>query len=125
MANFEIHHNANGIYEIDTIGSFRDSDTEYLIEMLANIHESRETNYLYIDLSQHHVLPLRALGSTILNFYREQVYQAPLFIALIVQPSLAQVLTSVIKTLMRRELVQVFTEPERAYQWLEIERQKQ
>lgn len=125
MAEFKTSYGIDDIHEIIIIGNFQEDDTEYLAALLEDIYNPDEAKYVYIDFSQHHILPLRALGSTILRFYRDRVHQTPIFIALVVQPSLGRVLNSVIKTLMHRELVQIFTDANRAYQWLELEREKQ
>jgi len=124
MSDFEIQYPNNDIYKINVIGSFKNSDAEYLSEQWQEIYDPNHSAYVCIDLSHDYVLPLRTLGLALLRFYRNTVRKSPMFIALIVQPAIARVLDSVLKTLMRRELVQTFAIEERAKQWLMLEQKK-
>ena len=124
MSDFEILHQNNGIYRINVIGNFKDSDAEYLSEHLGKIYDANDPSYVSIDLSNYYVLPLRTLGLALLRFYRSSSEQSPTFIALIVQTSIAQVLGSMLKTLMSRELIQTFTYETAAEKWLMLEQKK-
>jgi hypothetical protein len=125
MAQFETNYLAEGIYQVFAVGSFKEEDTETLSSLLYEIYEPESASYVIINLSKNYVLPLQSLGARILRFYREITNNAPMYIAIIVQPSLAQVLGCVLKTLMRREWVQTFTDTKLAQQWLALEQKKQ
>lgn len=125
MAEFEMHYRTDGLFEVDVKGSFKDEDVTYLGQVLRDAYNPSHANYNLVDLSDNHVLPLRILGGEILRIHRDMADGAPMFIALVVQASIAQVLGSVLKTLMRREEVQAFTDVKLAMQWLALERKKQ
>jgi len=75
-------------------------------------------------LRDNHALPIRILATEIKRYYRERVGQAPLYLAIIVELSVAQVMTTVLKTLVHRDSIQLFTSSEKANQWLMLERNK-
>jgi hypothetical protein len=125
MADFEIYTQGNGSYQLIGTNYFQDSDIVYLSEVLQEIYDVKYPTYVELDLSEYRVLPLQKLGSVILLLYRQDIHAAPMYIAIIVKSSMAQVLGAVLKTLMRRDMVQTFTNSKQAQQWLALERSKQ
>lgn len=126
MSEIEQHQQADGIFYLRPEKSFSEERVEQVIETLKSLHHGTEPTYIILDLGDNYVLPIRTLASAIRSFYRNiPPTNAPIFIAMIVEKSMIQVMDSVFKTLMRREAIQPFTETKRAKQWLMLERLKQ
>lgn len=126
MAEIEQHQQADGTYYIGAKNLLVETDIEQTIEALKSVYQPTQACYVILDLADNFVLPIRVLSSQIRLFHQEiSSTNAPLFLALIIEPSLIQMIETVFTTLMRRDLIQPFIEMKRAKQWLTLERMKQ
>jgi len=126
MLEIEQYQQADGVYFLRPEKILTEETTVYVIETLKSIYRGSEATYIILNLENNYTLPIRKLATDIRSFYRSiPPTNSPMFIAVIVENSMIQVMDSVLKTLMRREAIQAFNEMSRAKQWLMLERLKQ
>lgn len=115
---------ANGIHLIRVDTPLEEQSIHEIVDILTQVYQPTQATYVIVDLSDSYVLPIRMLAAEIKRCYREYVGEAPLYLAIIVELSVAQVMTTVLKTLMRRDPIQLFTGSATAQEWLILERNK-
>jgi hypothetical protein len=127
MSHIAYHQAADGTHVIDILSEFSGAEAQEVIDILAEIAVNARTTpaYCMIDMRGHYVLPLREFSAQLKRLYREMPENQPLFVAMVVDASVISVLSTIVKTLVRRESIQYFVEPDKAYMWLGIERTKQ
>ena len=76
-----------------------------------------------LNLESHYHLPLREFAEELRTVYKS-LDSNKLKLALVVQPSMVNVLEVVVKTLVSRQHIHYFTMSARAYLWLNLERKK-
>lgn len=81
--------------------------------------------FIYIDMSSVQMYSLRYLATELRNLLREQQSSAPLHIAIVINESLVDLTSSLLKTILRRDFVQYFVTPAKARLWLTMEKNKQ
>lgn len=122
MSQIHHHYQANGIHLIEIEPQLEEAQVRELVGLIVQLYQPTHANYIILDLRGTYTMPIRALATEIKRCYREYVDEAPLFLAMVVEISVAQVLTTVLQTLTRRESIQMFTIPDAANQWLQLER---
>lgn len=127
MSHIAYHQSADGTHTIDILSEFGSAEAQEVIDILAEIAMSAggEPAYSLIDMRGHYVLPLRDFSSQLKRLYREISENQPLFLAIVVDASVVSVLSTIVKTLIRRDSIQYFTQADKAHLWLSIERKKQ
>jgi hypothetical protein len=126
MSHIEQYQLGDGTYCIRTKDLLIEADVEQIIDTLKSIYQNTQATYVILDLQENYVLPIRILATQIRLYYKElPTTNAPLFVAMLVEPSLVQMMGTILTTLMKRDAIQPFTEMKRAKQWLMLERMKQ
>lgn len=123
MLHISHRHHVDGIHVIDIEAQLRENHIQEIIAILEQVYHATEPTSVILDLRGSHMLPIRVLASQIKRCYRGLIGHAPLHLAIVVEPSIIQVMKSVMKTL-RNEHIDLFTESESANQWLMMERYK-
>ena len=117
----------NNVHELIFTEASRRS-TDQLIEMLANFYrqEQQEQIYLLLDMRQSGMLPLRYLTVEMRRLNEQYAKHAPIFIALVLEDvNLIEVTSALMRTIMRRDSAQYFTDIDKARLWLNLEQIKQ
>lgn len=127
MSHIAYHQNADGIHTIDILSEFGGAEAQDVIDILAEIAltSAGQPAYGLIDMRGHYVLPLRDFSAQLKRLYREIPENQPLFLAMVVDASVVSVLSTIVKTLIRRDSIQYFVQADKAHLWLSIERNKQ
>ena len=126
MQSFNYHQTPEGIHVINSketkSGIIAVDD---VIEMLQEIQHnaSGKPVYVVLNLEEHYHLPLREFAEELRSVFKS-VDSSKLKLALVVQPSMVNVLEVVVKTLVSRQDIHYFTMTARAYLWLNLERKK-
>ena len=107
------------------LAEFGAEEAQEAIDILGQIAMSQSPAYALIDMRGHYVLPLRDFSAQLKRLYRDLPETQPLFLAMVVDSSVVGVLSTIVKTLVRRETIQYFTNMDKAKMWLSIERTKQ
>jgi|GEM_PF-6761631 len=124
MSSLDYHESADGIHII-TLNTTREFDPEVITDLLGEIHHFAygKPAYIMLNLEAHYRLPLREFVTELKHFYK-RVDGSNLRIALVAQPSVVNVLQTMVKTLVTRESIQYFTVTDSAAQWLLLEIKK-
>jgi hypothetical protein len=125
MSHISYHQTVEGTHVIDVLSEFGAEESQEAIDILGQIAMNQSPAYGLMDIRGHYVLPLRDFSAQLKRLYREMPEGQTLFIALVVDASVIGVLSTIVKTLIRRDSIQYFTNVEKAKMWLTIERNKQ
>jgi hypothetical protein len=125
MSHISYHQNGEGTHIIDVLTEFGAEESQEAIDILGQIAMNQSPAYGLMDIRGHYVLPLRDFSAQLKRLYREMPEGQTLFIALVVDASVIGVLSTIVKTLIRRDSIQYFTNVDKAKMWLAIERNKQ
>ena len=125
MSHVTYHQSGEGTHVIDVLSEFGAQEAQEAIDMLGQIAMSQSTGYALMDMREHYVLPLRDFSAQLKRLYRELPEGQTLFVAMVVDASVVSVLSTIVKTLVRRDSIQYFTNMDKAKMWLSIERMKQ
>jgi hypothetical protein len=127
MSHIAYHQSADGTHTIDILSEFGSAEAQEVIDILAEIASNSAGHPAFglIDMRGHYVLPLRDFSAQLKRLYRDMHDEQPLFLAMVVDASVVSVLSTIVKTLIRRDSIQYFTQADKAYLWLSIERSKQ
>jgi hypothetical protein len=125
MSHIIYHQSGEGTHVIDVLAEFGSEESQGVIDILMQVGMSQSPAYGLIDMRGHYVLPLRDFSAQLKRLYRDLPENQPLFLAMVVDASVVSVLSTIVKTLVRRESIQYFTNIDKAKMWLSIERNKQ
>jgi hypothetical protein len=125
MSHVTYHQHSEGTHVIDVLSEFGAQEAQEAIDMLGQIATSQSPAYALMDMREHYVLPLRDFSAQLKRLYREMPEGQTLFVAMVVDASVVSVLSTIVKTLVRRDSIQYFTNMDKAKMWLSIERTKQ
>jgi hypothetical protein len=117
----------NNVHELAFTEASRRS-TDQLITILADFYRNpqSESIYLLLDMRDSGMLPLRYLTLEMRRLNEEYLNHAPIYIALVVDDvSIIEVTSVLMRTIMRRDSAQYFTNIDKARLWLDIEQRKQ
>lgn len=123
MLHISHRHHVDGIHVINIEAQLREGHVREMVAILEQIYHATEPTYVIVDLRGSHILPIRVLAAQIKRCYRSLIGHAPLHLAMIVEPSIVQVMKSAMKTL-RNDHIDLFTDLTSANQWLRGERHK-
>jgi SpoIIAA-like len=124
MSNIRHQYQSHGIHLIRVDNQLEEKDIADIIDLVGEIYQRTEATYVMIDLKDNYALSIRLLAAEIKRCYREYVGESPLYLAIVVESSLAQAMMTVLDTLMGRDPIQLFTREISAQQWLMLERRK-
>jgi hypothetical protein len=124
MSNIRHQYQSHGIHLIRIDSQLEEKDIAEIMKLVGEIYKRTEATYVMIDLKDNYALPIRLLAAEIKRCYREYVGESPLYLAIVVENSLAQAMITVLDTLMGRDPIQLFTREISAQQWLMLERRK-
>jgi hypothetical protein len=112
---------------IDILSEFGSNEAQEVIDILAGIAANQPDTpaYCLLDMRGHYVLPLRDFSAQLKRLYRDMPENQPLFLAMVVDAAVVSVLSTIVKTLVRRDSIQYFTQLDKGQLWLNIERNKQ
>lgn len=116
----------NNVHKLFFIEANRRSSDEF-IEILTDFYQNVELDnvYLLLDLRESGMLPLRRLTTNMRHINEEYPNHPAVHIALALNDGLmVDVTSALMRTIMRRDSIQYFTDIDKAYQWLEIEQDK-
>jgi len=99
--------------------------TRYIAKLLTHIDETHipenaQRLRIILDVSDFYLLPLRNMALQLREFY-EQRNVVDLSIALVVQPTIASVLTTLTRTYVKCDSIQLFTQLDKADLWLKLQ----
>jgi len=126
MESFNYHQTPEGIHVIDSKETKSGLiAVEDIIEILQGIQYNAfgKPVYVVLNLEAHYHLPVREFAEELRPVY-QSVDGSKLKLALVVQPSMVNVLEVVVKTLVSRQHIHYFTMSARAYLWLNLERKR-
>ena len=116
----------NNVHELEFTEASRLS-TDQFITLLADFYrESQSVSiYLILDMRISGMLPLRYLTLELRRLNEEYVNHVPIYIAIVLKdPSIIEVASALMRTIMRRDSTQYFTDIDKARLWLDIEQRK-
>lgn len=127
MGHIEYHQASDGSHHITISSEFNMPEIQELMDVLQEIARTNpdKATYIIIDLRGQYVLPLREFASPLKRFYQNLPENQAIFMALLVDTAVVSVLSTIIKTLIKRDSIQYFTQDDKAHLWLTIERGKQ
>lgn len=116
----------NNVHELVFNEASRQAADEFL-SMWAALYERNEANMLYIvlDMRDSGMLPLRYLTTQMRDMLQQHPDRESAHIAIVLDdPQILSVTQALMRTIIRRQRVQYFTQMDKAYFWLEIEKKK-
>lgn len=125
MSHISYHQSSEGNHVIEVLSEFGLEEAQEAIDILGQIAINQSPAFALIDMRGHYVLPLRDFSAQLKRLYRDLPENQPLYLAMVVDSSVVGVLSTIVKTLVRRESIQYFTNIDKAKMWLGIERTKQ
>jgi len=79
--------------------------------------------YVVLDMRDSGMLPLRYFTNNLRDFINSEAHQLDSYLAILVcENTIVNMSTSLLRSILRRDKVQYFTEPDKALLWFEIER---
>jgi hypothetical protein len=125
MSQISYHQNSEGTHIVSVLNDFGSEEAQEAIDILGQAAMQQSSSFALMDMRGHYVLPLRDFSAQLKRLYRDLPETQPLFLAMVVDSSVVGVLSTIVKTLVRRESIQYFTNIDKAKMWLSIERNKQ
>lgn len=116
----------NNIHELVFAESSRQAINQFL-DKLVEFYEQAGDEHLYIvlDMRQSGMLPLRSLTQSLRSLLQTYPDHDAATIALVLDdPQMLDVTEALLKTIMRRDTIQYFTQLDKARLWLSIEQNK-
>ena len=116
----------NNVHELAFTEASRRS-TDQLITLLADFYRKpqSESIYLVLNMCISGMLPLRYLTVELRRLNEEYPNHASIYIAIVLKDaSIIEVTSALMRTIMRRDSTQYFTDIDKARLWLDIEQRK-
>jgi hypothetical protein len=116
---------ADGIHEIVFTIASRSSIDELIAQLELILLDSRDAQYVLLDLRESGMLPLRYLAYSLRQLLERHPERAQIFVAMVLDDGvLLNVTSALLRTIMRRDRVQYFDRYDHAKMWLQLEKHR-